>query len=79
MIEVLLKPADEIDIHDIQRLIELEVPEGEQVEFEKTLLPRGSEGDPCVLFQFEIEPIGPHCPAFTDMSATFFPPFSVGG
>ena len=46
MIEVLSKPADEIDIHDIERLIELEVPEGEQVEFKETLPARGSEGDP---------------------------------
>ena len=31
---------------DIQRLIELEVPDGEQVEFKETLPARGSEGDP---------------------------------
>ena len=46
MIEVLAKPADKIDIHDIQRLIELEVPEGEQIEFKETLPAKGSKGDP---------------------------------
>ncbi|MDE0031788.1 MAG: ATP-binding protein [Deltaproteobacteria bacterium] len=46
MIEVLSKPADQINIHDIQRLIELEVPEGEQIEFKETLPAKGPTGDP---------------------------------
>ena len=44
MIEVLSKPADQIDIHDIHRLIELEVPEGEQIEFKDEVVPENWTG-----------------------------------
>ena len=46
MIDVLSKPADQVNIRDIEALIELEVPEGEQIEFKETLSTKGSEVDP---------------------------------
>ncbi len=45
MLEVLSKPADQIIISDIKSLIELEVPEGEQIEF-KAELPAKGDGSP---------------------------------
>ena len=46
MIQVLSKPADQIDIHDIESLIEEKVPEGEQIEFKETLPAKGQGPDP---------------------------------
>ena len=45
MVDVLSKPAEQINIRDIEALIELEVPEGEQIEFKQTLAAKGSEVD----------------------------------
>ena len=45
MIEVLSKPADQIDIDDIKALIASEVPEGEKIEFPEELPAKG-EGSP---------------------------------
>ena len=44
MIDVLSKPIDEIGRPEIQALIDLEVPEGEEIEFKKE--PPGDEGRP---------------------------------
>ena len=44
MIELLSKPVDEIGTADIQALIDLEVPEGEQIDFKKE--PPGERGKP---------------------------------
>ena len=46
MIEVLSKPADQIDAGDIQVLIDSEVPEAEQIEFKETLPARNGSVDP---------------------------------
>ena len=46
MIEVLSKPAEQIDAGDIERLIESEVPEGEQIEFKESLPSNNKSGDP---------------------------------
>ena len=46
MIEVLSKPAGEIDIQDIKSLIDSEVPEGEQIEFKESLSTKGDSADP---------------------------------
>ena len=46
MIEVLSKPADQIDRSDIQSLIDSEVPEGEQIEFKESLSTQGGSDDP---------------------------------
>lgn len=54
MVDVLSKPADQINIRDIQALIELEVPEGEQLEFKQTLAAKGSEVDPWMAGKGEI-------------------------
>ena len=45
MIEVLSKPADQIDIDDINALITSEVPEGEQIEFKESLPAKGQKPD----------------------------------
>ena len=37
MIELLTKPLEQIDKSDIELLISAKVPEGEQIEFKKTL------------------------------------------
>ena len=44
MIEILSKPVDEIGTADIQALIDLKVPEGEQIDFKKE--PPGEKGKP---------------------------------
>ena len=46
MIDVLSKPADQIDISDIESLIESDVPEGEQIEFKAGLSTKGGSDDP---------------------------------
>ena len=46
MIQVLSKPVDQIDIHDIESLIELRVPEGEQIEFKVALPTKDRTPDP---------------------------------
>ena len=46
MIEVLSKPADQITLSDIESLIEAEVPEGEQIEFKKSLSTEKDSTDP---------------------------------
>ena len=46
MIEVLSKPADQIDAGDIQALVDSEVPEGEQIEFKETLPAKKGTIDP---------------------------------
>ena len=46
MIEVLSKPADQIDISDIESLIASNVPEGEQIEFKEGLSTKGDTADP---------------------------------
>ena len=46
MTEVLSKPADQIDIHDIESLIESKVPEGEQIEFKESLPTEDGSADP---------------------------------
>lgn len=46
MIAVLTKPADEITIDDVNELIASEVPEGERLEFKKTLSSTGQNPDP---------------------------------
>ena len=45
MIAVLSKPKDEIDISDIEYLIDSKVPEGERIEFKRTLQAKG-DGSP---------------------------------
>ena len=42
MIDLLSKPADQIDIPDIKSLIDSEVPEGEQIEFKENLSTKGA-------------------------------------
>ena len=46
MIHVLSKPADQIDNHDIESLVESRVPEGEQIEFKEALPAKGESLDP---------------------------------
>lgn len=46
MIEVLSKPADQINLDDINALIASKVPEGEQIEFKENLPARGQTPDP---------------------------------
>ena len=46
MIEVLSKPAVQIDISDIKSLIASNVPEGEQIEFKERLPAKGESNDP---------------------------------
>ena len=48
MIEVLSKPADQIGISDIESLITLEVPEGEQTEFKESLPAKDQTPDPWI-------------------------------
>ena len=48
MIEVLSKPADQINLDDINALIASKVPEGEQIEFKENLPARGQTPDPWV-------------------------------
>ena len=45
MIAVLSKPKDEIDLSDIEYLIDSKVPEGERIEFKRTLQAKG-DGSP---------------------------------
>ncbi len=54
MIQILSKPADQIDIHDIESLIESKVPEGEQIEFKEALPAGGKSPDPWTNGQDEI-------------------------
>ena len=42
MIEILTKPADWIELRDIESLIQSKVPEGEQIEFKKELPAKGN-------------------------------------
>ena len=46
MIDVLSKPADRIDVADVQALIDSEVPEGEQIEFKGALPAEKGKTDP---------------------------------
>ena len=46
MLEVLSKPADQITLSDIEALIELEVLEGEQIEFKESLSTEKDSADP---------------------------------
>ena len=46
MIEVLSKPADQINIDDIKALITSKVPEGEQIEFKESLPTKKQTPDP---------------------------------
>lgn len=43
MIDVLTKPAEQVGIHDIQSLIDFEVPEGERIEYKKELAAKGNK------------------------------------
>ena len=54
LIQVLSKPADQIDIHDIESLIELSVPEGEHIEFKEALPAGGKLPEPWTNGQNEI-------------------------
>ena len=55
MIAVLSKPRDEIDISDIENLIDSQVPEGEQIEFKRTLpAKRDDSPDPWISEQKRI-------------------------
>ena len=46
MIELLSKPADQVNRDDIKALIDSEVPEGEQIEFKEKLPAKGQTRDP---------------------------------
>ena len=54
MIQILSKPFDQIDIHDIQSLIESTVPEGEQIEFKEALPAGGKSPEPWTNGQDEV-------------------------
>ncbi len=54
MTQVLSKPVDQIDIHDIESLIESRVPEGERIEFKEALPAKGRTPDPWTNGQDEI-------------------------
>lgn len=49
MFNLISKPADQIAIDDIQALIEMKVPEGDQIEFKESLPRRASSADPWIL------------------------------
>ena len=49
MLEVLSKPLDVIDVTDIQLLVDLDTPEGEQIEFKKELPGERGTPDPWAL------------------------------
>lgn len=54
MIEIVSKPAELIGENDIQALIEMEVPESEQIEFKETLPKRKNSQDPWFLGENKI-------------------------
>ena len=54
MIQILSKPVDQIDIHDINSLIESSVPEGEQIEFKGALPAKNRAPDPWTTGKDEI-------------------------
>ena len=54
MLEVLSKPLNEIDVTDIQLLVDLETPEGEQIEFKKELPGERGAPDPWLIGQSKI-------------------------
>ena len=49
MIDIVSKPAEQIGEYDIEALIEMEVSEGEQIEFKETLPKRKNSQDPWIL------------------------------
>lgn len=55
MIEVLSKPAEQINAGDIQALIDSEVPEGERIEFKREPPSQRASGDPWVQGEDQIE------------------------
>ncbi|MDE2887380.1 MAG: ATP-binding protein [Gemmatimonadota bacterium] len=54
MFNVISKPADQIAIDDIQALIEMDVPEGDQIEFKESLRRRASSPDPWILGEDQV-------------------------
>ena len=46
MIDVLTRPADQVGMREIESLVQLHVPEGEQIEFKESLPSEGNTPDP---------------------------------
>lgn len=55
MLNIINKPADQIDVGDIQELVTSQVPEGQQLEFKKTLPGDGKTPDPWLSRQNKID------------------------
>ena len=54
MLDIISKPAEQIGENDIEALIGMEVPEGEQIEFKETLPKRKNSQDPWILGENKI-------------------------